>query len=286
MYSQITKDIAQDYYQQNFPNDGQRFVAWYLRNIHLRDPIQARDDITDGADDKQIDAIFVDDDRATIFVVQGKFIGGPTVDAEPLREVLSAWVQMRDLVRLQEVGNNKLKQKLSEVARALEDEYEICFELITTAGLTDSAQKDLATFQEQLAELSAKDEFPATLLLVNEDEIRRRYDMALERENPSLSHVLDLSVCQTLPVTIAGTQVVIAVVPLSECIKFPGIKDGTLFQKNVRQSLGLRMRSTKVSRIQSTVTDTDFFFFHNGITAICNRIETKDSNCISRGKRS
>jgi AIPR protein len=284
MYSQITNDIAQDYYQQNFHNDGQRFVAWYLRNIHLRDPIQARDDITDGGDDKQIDAIFVDDDRATIFVVQGKFIGGPTVDAEPLREVLSAWIQMRDLVRLQEVGNNKLKQKLSEVARALEDEYEVCFELITTAGLTVSAQKDLATFQEQLAELSTKDEFPATLLLVNEDEIRRRYDLALERENPSLSHTLDLSVCQTLPATIAGTQIVIAVVPLSECIKFPGIKDGTLFQKNVRQSLGLNNAVNK--GIKNTIygdRHRDFFFFHNGITAICNRMEKKDSKLHLHG---
>jgi hypothetical protein len=163
MYKKISDDITQDYYQQNFPNDGQRFVAWYLRNVHLRDPIQTRDDITDGADDKQIDAVFVDDDKATIFVIQGKFIGNSSVDAEPLREVLSAWIQMRDLVRLQEVCNNKLKQKLSEVARALEDEYEVCFELITTAPLTDSAQKDLATFQEQLAELSAKDEFPASL---------------------------------------------------------------------------------------------------------------------------
>ena len=171
VYKKISDDIAQEYYQQNFPNDGQRFVAWYLRNIHLRDPIQTRDDITDGADDKQIDAVFVDDDKATIFVIQGKFIGTSSVDAEPLREVLSAWIQMRDLVRLQEVCNNKLKQKLSEVARAIEDEYEVCFELITTASLTDSAEKDLATFQEQLAELSAKDEFPATLMLVNEDEI-------------------------------------------------------------------------------------------------------------------
>lgn len=284
MYAQISKDITQDYYQQNFSNDGQRFVAWYLRNIHLRDPIQAKDDITDGADDKQIDAILVDDERATIFVLQGKFTGESTVDAEPLREVLSAWIQMRDLVRLQEVGNNKLKQKLSEVARALEDEYEVCFELITTGGLTDSAQKDLATFQEQLAELSAKDELPATLLLVNEDEIRRRYDIALERENPSLSHALDLRVCQALTVTIAGTQVVIVVVPLSECIKFPGIKDGTLFQKNVRQSLGL---SNSVNKgIKSTIYSDrhrDFFFFHNGITAICNRMEQKDSKLHLHG---
>jgi hypothetical protein len=284
MYTQITTDIAQDYYQQNFANDGQRFVAWYLRNIHLRDPIQARDDITDGADDKQIDAVFVDDDKATIFVIQGKFIGKSTIDAEPLREVLSAWIQMRDLVRLQEVANNKLKQKLSEVARALEDEYEVCFELITTAGLTESARSDLATFQEQLAELSARDEFPATLVLVNEDEIRRRYDIALERENPSLSHTLDLSACQALDVSLGGTKVVIAVVPLSECIKFPGIKDGTLFQKNVRQSLGL---SNAVNKgIKSTIYSDrhrDFFFFHNGITAICNKMERMDSKLHLHG---
>ena len=37
MYDKIREDIQQDYYVQNFPNEGQRFVAWYLRNIHLRD---------------------------------------------------------------------------------------------------------------------------------------------------------------------------------------------------------------------------------------------------------
>ncbi len=42
--------------------------------------MQARDDITDGADNKQIDAIFVDDDEATAFVIQGKFIGRATVE--------------------------------------------------------------------------------------------------------------------------------------------------------------------------------------------------------------
>ncbi len=284
MYSQIMTDIGQDYYQQNFANDGQRFVAWYLRNIHLRDPIQARDDITDGADDKQIDAVFVDDEKSTVFVIQGKFIGAPNVDAAPLREVLSAWFQMRDLDRLQEVCNNRLKQKLSEVAKALEDEYEVCFELITTTELTESARSDLATFQKQLAELSDKDEFSATLMLVNEDEIRRRYDIALERENPSLSHTLDLSVCQKLDVTLAGTKVVLAVVPLSECIKFPGIKDGTLFRKNVRQSLGLN--NTVNKGIKNTIygdRHRDFFFFHNGITAICNRMEQEANRLHLQG---
>ena len=127
MIEQIKNDINQAFYQQQFSNDGQRFVAWYLRNIHLRNMNETKDDITDGPDDKQIDAIVIDDEKSTIFIIQGKFINNGSVDGEPLREVLSSWIQIRDLVRLQEVGNQKLKRKLSEVSRALEDEYEIAF---------------------------------------------------------------------------------------------------------------------------------------------------------------
>src|SRR5438034_10346785 len=91
---------------------------------------EAKDCITDGADDKQIDAIVIDDEKSTVFVIQGKFIGADKVDAEPLREVLSSWIQLQDLVRLQEVANARLKRKLSDVASALDDDYDVAFELI------------------------------------------------------------------------------------------------------------------------------------------------------------
>src|SRR6202030_2718904 len=107
MYELISKQIGADYFQQRFPNDGQRFVAWYLRNILFRDMNETRDDITDGADDKQIDAIVIDDDKSLVHIVQGKFIQGGVVDAEPLREVLSSWIQIKDLARLQNVANAK-----------------------------------------------------------------------------------------------------------------------------------------------------------------------------------
>lgn len=151
MYEKIKKEIKQTYYQQNFSNDGQRFVAWYLRNVHLRDINQTKYDITDGADDKQIDAIVVDDNTSIVYIIQGKFIGTDKVDAKPLREVLSSWVQLKDLVKLQETGNDKLKQRLADMSQALEDEYEIIFELITTASLTPSALGDLKRFQEEIA---------------------------------------------------------------------------------------------------------------------------------------
>ena len=88
--NKISEDIKQEYYKNNFSNDGQRFVAWYLRNIYLRDSNQVKYDITDGQDDKQIDAIVIDDDNSTIYIIQGKYIrDGHTLDAEPIREVIS-----------------------------------------------------------------------------------------------------------------------------------------------------------------------------------------------------
>ena len=270
MFEKIKDEIKQDYYVQNFPNEGQRFVAWYLRNVHLRDQNETKADITDGADDKQIDAIYVDDDNSTIYVVQGKFVGADTIDAEPLREVLSAWLQLKDLVRLQETANNRLKMKLAEVAIALDDDYDVMFELLTTGTLTPSAQDDFATYQAQFAKA---DDLPASIHLVDREELQRRYDLALDRENPSISHTLKLEPGKYLSMDLAGTKVLLVSLPLKDCITFPGIKDGSLFQKNVRQSLGL---SNAVNKgIKATIYDNggDFFFYHNGVTAICNQID-------------
>jgi hypothetical protein len=276
MYNKIKEEIKQDYYMQNYPNEGQRFVAWYLMNIHLRDKNETKDCITDGTDDKQIDAIVIDDDKSTVFIIQGKFIGSDRVDATPLREVLSSWIQLKDLVRLQEVGNTKLKRKLSEVATALDDDYDVSFELITTSSLTDAAKTDLATFQEQLA--NAED-LAATIHLVDQNELRRRYDMALEKDNPSIRHTIKLEPNKYLKMDIGGTQAVLAAIQLKDCLSFPGVKDGTLFQKNVRQSLGLN--NTVNKGIKTTIygdKHRDFFFFHNGITAICNKMVSDNNN--------
>ena len=65
MYEKIKADISNEYYLTNYPNYGQRFVAWYLRNIHNLDTYETKDCITDGAGDKQIDAIYIEIGRAS-----------------------------------------------------------------------------------------------------------------------------------------------------------------------------------------------------------------------------
>ena len=97
--------------------------------------------------------------------------------------------------------------------------------------------------------------------------------MALEREHPILKFCLPLEKGKFVRLKVGETQTVIAAVPLKDCLSFPGIKDGTLFQKNVRQSLGLSNRVNKGIKETIYKNNKEFFFYHNGITALCNRME-------------
>jgi len=271
LYNRIKQDIEQDvYYNQNFANDGERFLAWYLRNIYLRTPIQARDDITDGPNDKEIDAVIVDDDMHRVLIIQSKFYAG-SVDHQPLQEVLAAWIQMKDLETLQQNANSKVQVKLAAVAEALlKDDYDLEFELVTTGVLTTSAQQDLANFQNLIGSF---ENIQATLTLVDEPLIKSRWDESVTKELPKLNHTLTLESGRYLDMTVAGFKTVLAAIPLSDCSQLPGIRDGMLFRKNVRQSLGL---TNKVNKgLQETISKNSqhFFLFHNGITALCEKLD-------------
>ncbi|MCI8860182.1 MAG: AIPR family protein [Lachnospiraceae bacterium] len=273
MYEKIKNDIAQEYYVKNYPNDGQRFVAWYLRNIHNLDTIETKSCITDGAGDKQIDAVYIDNQSMTIYIIQGKFYKGQAIDAEPLREVLSSWMQINNLSQLQEAANEKLKVKINEIATALDDDYEICFELITTSDLTPSAKRDLETFQKTISE---NDMLSANLVLVDHETLITRYDEALNRNRPYINYEFSVESGKYMEMQIGATRAVIAAISLRECINIPGIKEGTLFRKNVRQSLGTGNKVNKGIARTLRKNPEEFFFLHNGITAICSSIKIND----------
>jgi hypothetical protein len=207
---------ADPYYQQNFANNGERFLAWYLRNIYQRTGPEARNDITDGQDDKEIDAVVVDDERRKVLVFQGKFFTVTTVDHEPLLEILGAWMHIRDLSSLQSTANQKLKVKMEEIAAALKDDYEVEFELVTTGALTKSARDDLATFRDRIAEFEHPE---AGITLIDSETIEARWDEALARELPKLKHTFTLEPGRYLEVEIGGVRSVLAAVPLSECVR-------------------------------------------------------------------
>ena len=274
IYDRIKSDISQEYYTDNYANDGQRFIAWYLRNIHGLDTAEAKACITDGAGDKQIDAVYVCDQNETVYIIQGKFYSSDKIDSAPLMEVLASWIQLKNLQHLQENANDKLKAKVNEISSALDDDYRVCFELITASEPTESAKADLERFS---AEISEGTSIAANLVLVDRDTLEARYNEALNANRPYINHEFTLEPGRYMDIIIDGTRAVIAAVPLRECLKIPEIKDGSLFRKNVRQSLGSGNKVNK--EIARTIRSNtgEFFFLHNGITAICSSISIHEN---------
>ncbi len=178
-------------------------------------------------------------------------------------------MRLKDLETLQRDCNNKLRERLEAVKQGLEDDYDLHLELLTTGVLTDSAQKDLEVFSDQLA--SAED-FPAHVTLVDNDVLQTRLLEAESKELPILNHEIALDSTHTLIMELNGTRSIISAVSLRECLKIKGITDGRLFRKNVRQALGT---GNKVNKgLRNTILGerhADFFFYHNGITALCKK---------------
>jgi hypothetical protein len=206
----------------------------------------------------------------------------------PIQEVLSAWVRIQNLQSLQTDGNDKLKERMESLRQALDDEYEIMFELLTTGNLTDAAEKDLKAFSQILEQ--SKD-FTASITLINADVIETRLADAELKELPVINHTVNLEPNKVMDFDIKGTRSVIVALTLSECLRFPCIlPDQRLFRKNVRQSLGWNTVNKKIRESIKGDRPQDFFFFHNGITAICKQfilsedrktLECKDLNVVN-----
>lgn len=276
LIQKINNEISSDrFYQDHFSNDGFRFVAWYVRRVLLQSPQATKICVVDGANDKKIDALVIDDENRNILIIQGKFFETGNIDSGPLQEILAAWVRIQDLHSLQTDGNDKLKERIEALRQALEDEYDITFELLTIGKLTPAAESDLKVFSERLEE--SKD-FNATIALVDSDVIETRLIDAESKVLPAISHTIKLSSDKVMAFDIKGTRSVIAALPLSECLKLPGIADQRLFRKNVRQTLGWNTINKKIKQSIKSDRPQDFFFSHNGITAICKGFKLNPEN--------
>ena len=93
------------------------------------------------------------------------------MDHQPLQEILAAWLQIQNLPALQASCNGKLQIKLEAVAAALEDGYEVVFELVTTGQLTSYAKNDLFAFQTTIGEFEHPE---ASLTVVDPDVIQTK----------------------------------------------------------------------------------------------------------------
>ena len=120
---------------------------------------------------------------------------------------------------LQASCNSKLQIKLEAVSTALEDGYEVVFQLVTTGQLTADARNDYAAFRSMIADFEHPE---ASLTLVDSDTIQTKWTEAAGKNLPKITHALALEPGRYLAVDVANFKTVVAAVRLVDCLKFPG----------------------------------------------------------------
>ena len=113
----------------------------------------------------------------------------------------------------------------------------------------------------------------ANLVLVDNETLQARYDEALNRKSSILSIMSFPLSREVYGDADWRDQSCYRSHSIEGVYKDPGIKDGTLFRKNVRQSLGTGNKVNKGIARTLRNNPEEFFFLHNGITAICSSIK-------------
>lgn len=248
------------------------FIIWYLINYFRLDKQEAIDCVCDKQNDKGIDGIFVDDEEEIIYLIQSKYspVNNQMQGDVDIRNFIGARTWLNSSKSVNELLESSASKELKSLIiskKILEKEYyEKRLIFITNKKFNTHANELISV----TTELEAWD---CDLLLSKytffaDDEIAfPEIDLYIQNKT-----YIDYSILEHL-------NAKVFTIPAKQLIKLEGIKDRTLFYKNVRYGVG----NTRVNRsIKRNIINQDehqnFFLYHNGITIVCNKLIVEERN--------
>lgn len=248
-------------------NESASFLIWYLENYYRLDTLEAIDSVCDQNGDKGVDGIYVNDSDNTIDVFQSRISQkrASSVGDVSLKEffgTLSQFSSKESLDNLVKTGGDahvvRLIKRLEVLSRM--GTYDIRGIYLCNLDLDANGSAYLATVPN--------------IIFVGKTKLESTYVSDKRSEpisSPVIFDVAGFSVAEYIVDT--NTRAIIVPVKARELTALRGIADQSLFDRNVRGTLG----NTKVNRdIVASIRDTSvhklFPLFHNGITVICQQM--------------
>jgi hypothetical protein len=240
-------------------------AAFALMHLVDLDASSAASAITDGGQDKGIDAIEIDAENSIVYLVQSKWSKSGT-GSPALGDVLKFVGGFRDLVNAEFSSfNSKVRSKEQELLTALNDP-DVRFVLVFAHSGQESLSKEAAeAVQKLLSEVNDPIE-TASFTMLTQVELHNALTTSIHGKPPDLSVTLfDWGSTQE-PYAAYYGQVEAAAI--AEWWKKHHVK---LFRQNLRQFLG--DSEVNASITATLINEPDrFWYFNNGITALCEKV--------------
>jgi len=258
-------------------SDTSAFLIWFLENFFRIDRQDAIDCVCDQKNDKGIDGIFVDDDEEEIYLFQSKFSPKDNQNQgdNDLRNFVGArqwFINTKSINKLLEGTTNQELKSLVNKSKLLEKtHYKIVLVFVTNKKFNIHAKEYISNLESCLESWDCVDLLKKYTYFANENIKFGNKDIFITNKTKIEYNLSDEVTAKVYSIN------------AKELVNLEGIKDRTLFYKDVRYGVG----NTRVNKsIKKNIIDQDqhnnFFLYHNGITIICEKIkEDLDNNKIS-----
>ena len=245
------------------------FLMWYLRNFFRLEELEATYSVCDNTGDKGIDGVYVDEDEEEVHLFQSKFSPDYARDQgdNDIRNLAGAktWFANAQSIQslLESTASDELKELIqaSSVYERIKSGYPVFSHFVTNKVFNREAREFLNVNRE-------------TLIGHDLPSIFKEYTYVADAEiitGPTDIHLANLTkIEQNLP---PGVTTRVYSIPATEIVKLDGIKDGTLFYRNVRYGLGrTRVNRDITHTIELPSEHNKFFLYHNGLTLVCDSL--------------
>ncbi len=243
------------------------FLFWFLVNVYRLDETDARDAICDKSNDKGIDAIYVDHAEQEIHFLQAKIRqkeNGTVGDTGP-KNLVSSMHQFATAEKVEAILAGNAAPELKR--------------LLLRAGVRDLVAQEYSLRAAYVTNELNDDDSVAYELITDEIVIFDRAAIAAQVIDiaPSIGKAeftFDTSYAGVLQLSAGGTgaksEMYVFPATALQLVHMEGISDGSLFEENVRRTLGNTAVNKSIrGSIADKSTHPNFPLFHNGITVLC-----------------
>ncbi|GGE89028.1 AIPR family protein [Mycetocola zhadangensis] len=247
------------------------FLYWFLINVYRLEETDARDAICDKPNDKGIDGIYVDHNEQEVHFLQAKIRqknNGTVGDVGP-KNLMSSMHQFGTPEKVATILAGNASPELKRLVQRIQ--------------LSDLLSSDYSIRAIYVSNELSDTDSNAYEALTPELRIFDRKEIAASVVDPAAStgkdeFTFNTSYVEPMEVE-AGTPTsrsTMYVFPASalQLVHMEGISDGSLFEDNVRFTLGNTSvnKSIKASVVDKS-THANFLLFHNGITVLCKEVD-------------
>lgn len=277
----IEEAVAQ--FEAGTRTESAALLAWFLAAVWRLEPENVDESICDGRGDKGIDGLWVDDDVREITIFQGKRrvdYRGTQGDAE-LQKLVGAAAYFESAEAVDGLVAAKPNPELLQLLKRLNIRDVVAAGthatrlVFITNGELDNAGRDYVKARgDQVPVLDVWDQprLAAAAQRTRHPDFRPE-TVTLTAATPPIALTLD-----------KGIQMAVAVVPAQALVALPGIDDLSLFDRNVRLSVGrTRINNAIAETIEKHEEHVRFPAYHNGLTALTHRVTIQGNDLTLDG---